>query len=149
MLEANGLGDVQRFVIPETVVTDAQLPPEVAAPVRAWLEDTSRRDDRRIAILTQTMSGVLDSFEVRVPALAAQAQTQAALSAELRSAADAAYAAALAEHDEAIKSGSLLSGEGVARWPEFARTRHLLRTLEIRTAQRRAPSPERHRTLPA
>src|SRR5499433_2747489 len=75
MLEANGLGDVQRFVVPETVVTDAQLPPEVAAPVRAWLEDTSRRDDRRIAILTQTMSGVLDSFETRVQALAAQAQT--------------------------------------------------------------------------
>src|SRR5713226_9496191 len=79
MLEANGLGDVQRFVIPETIVTDAQLPAEVSAPVKAWLEDTSRRDDRRIAILTQTMSGVLDSFEVRVPALAAQAQTQAAL----------------------------------------------------------------------
>src|SRR6266567_1521189 len=63
MLDANGLGDVPRFVIPETVVTDAQLPPEVSAPVRTWLEDTSKRDDRRIAILTQTMSGVLDSFE--------------------------------------------------------------------------------------
>jgi GTPase SAR1 family protein len=144
MLEANGLADVRRFVIPETVVTDAQLPPEVAAPVRAWLEETSRRDDRRIAILTQTMSGVLDSFEARVPALAAQAQTQIALSAELRSAADAAYAAALAEHDEAIRSGSLLSGEVVARWQDFAGTGDLMRTLEIRKTKRASQRAKQH-----
>ena len=144
MLEANGLGNVRRFVIPETVVTDAQLPPEVAAPVRAWLEETSRGDDRRIAILTQTMSGVLDSFEVKVPALAAQAQTQIALSAELRSAADAAYAAALAEHDEAIRSGSLLSGEVVARWQDFAGTGDLMRTLEIRKPKRASQRTKQH-----
>jgi 50S ribosome-binding GTPase len=144
MLEANGLGDIQRFVVPETVVTDAQLPPEVAAPVRAWLEDTSRGDDRRIAILTQTMSGVLDSFEVKVPALAAQAQTQIALCAELRSAADAAYAAALAEHDEGIRSGSLLSGEVVARWQDFAGTGDLMRTLEIRKSKRGSQRSKRH-----
>jgi len=144
MLDANGLGDVRRFVIPETVVTDAQLPPEVAAPVRTWLEETSRRDDRRIAILTQTMSGVLDSFEVKVPALAAQAQTQIALSTELRSAADAAYAAAIAEHDEAIRSGSLLSGEVVARWQDFAGTGDLLRTLEIRKPKRASQRTRQH-----
>jgi hypothetical protein len=144
MLDANGLGDVRRFVIPETVVTDAQLPPEVAAPVRTWLEETSRRDDRRIAILTQTMSGVLDSFEVKVPALAAQAQTQIALSTELRSAADAAYAAAIAEHDEAIRSGSLLSGEVVARWQDFAGTGDLMRTLEIRKPKRPSQRTRQH-----
>src|SRR5262249_60612587 len=94
MLDANGLTDMPRFVVPETTVTDAQLPSEVSAPVRSWLEETSKRDDRRIAILTQTMSGVLDSFEARIPALAGVAQTQLALGAELRSAADAAYPAA-------------------------------------------------------
>jgi len=147
MLDANGLGDVPRFVIPETVVTDAQLPPEVSAPVRTWLEDTSKRDDRRIAILTQTMSGVLDSFEARVPALAALAQTQLALGAELRSAADAAYTAALAEHDEAIRSGSLLRGEVVARWQDFAGTGDLMRTLEMRKSKR-AQRSKRHGGLP-
>jgi hypothetical protein len=29
MLDANGLTDMPRFVVPETIVTDAQLPPEV------------------------------------------------------------------------------------------------------------------------
>ena len=148
MLDANGLSDVPRFVVPETVVTDAQLPPEVAAPVRAWLEDTAERDDRRIAILTQTMSGVLDSFETRVPELAAQAQTQLELGAELRSAADAAYAAALAEHDEAIRSGSLLRGEVVARWQDFAGTGDLMRTLEMRKGKR-AQRSKKHAAFPA
>ncbi len=149
MLDANGLGGVPRFVVPETVVTDAQLPVEVSAPVRSWLEETSRRDDRRIAILTQTMSGVLDSFEARIPALAAQAQTQLALCAELRSAADAAYSAALAEHDEAIRSGSLLSGEVIARWQDFAGTGDLMRTLEIRKSRRASQRSKRHGAITA
>jgi hypothetical protein len=132
MLQANGLGEVQRFVIPETTVTDARLPAEVSEPVRLWLGDTARLDERKVAILTRTMSGVLDTFTDRLPALAAQAETQLALRAELSSAADAAYAAGLAEFDDAIKSGSLLCGEVLARWQDFAGTGDLLRTLEVR-----------------
>src|SRR5258708_17854565 len=94
------------------------------------------------------MSGVVDSFEARVPALAAVAQTQLALGAELRSAADAAYSAALAEHDEAIRSGSLLRGEVVARWQDFAGTGDLMRTLEMRRGKR-AQRSKRHGAFPA
>ncbi len=149
MLDANGLGEIQRFVIPETIVTDAQLPAEVSAPVRSWLEETSHRDERRIAILTQTMSGVLDSFEARMPALAQHAETQLALGAELRSAADAAYSAALAEHDEAIRSGSLLRGEVLARWQDFAGTGDLMSSLEVRKGRRPAQRSKRHAAMPA
>src|SRR5450759_1156952 len=52
MLKANGLIDVRRFMIAETVVTNARLPEEIARPVREWLEDTAERDDRRVAVLT-------------------------------------------------------------------------------------------------
>jgi energy-coupling factor transporter ATP-binding protein EcfA2 len=149
MLEANGLVGVPRFAVPETVVTDAQLPAEVSEPVRSWLEDTSRRDDRRIAILTQTMSGVLDSFEAKIPALATQAQTQLELCAELRSAADAAYSAALAEHGETIRNGSLLSGEVIARWQDFAGTGDLMRTLEVRKIRRASQRSKRHGAITA
>ena len=76
MLEANGLGDVRRFIIPETFIAESQLPTEVAAPIRDWLADTARREDRRVAVLTQTMSGVLDTFRGRVPALADQVAEQ-------------------------------------------------------------------------
>lgn len=149
MLDANGLGDVQRFVVPETTVADARLPEEVSEPVRAWLQDTARGDERRIAILTQTMSGVLDTLKVRSDALAAQAQAQLALRAELRSAADAAYTAGLAEFDEAIRSGSLLRGEVLARWQDFAGTGDLMRTLEVRKGKRGAKRSKRHAQMPA
>jgi 50S ribosome-binding GTPase len=149
MLDANGLGDVQRFVVPETTVSDAMLPTEVSEPVRNWLQDTSHLDDRRIAILTQTMSGVLDTFKGRIDVLATQAQEQLALEAELRAAADAAYAAGLAVLDEAIRSGSLLRGEVLARWQDFAGTGDLIRTLELRKAKRAQKRSKRHGAISA
>jgi 50S ribosome-binding GTPase len=149
MLDANGLGDVERFVIPETTVTDARLPEEISEPVTTWLQDTSHRDERRIAILTQTMSGVLDTFKPRIDNLATQAQAQLALQSELRSAADAAYAAGLAELDEAIRSGSLLRGELLARWQDFAGAGDLLRPLETRKGKRQAQRSKRHGGIPA
>jgi hypothetical protein len=144
MLQANGLGEVQRFVVPETTVTDAKLPAEVSEPVRLWLGDTGRLDERKVAILTQTMSGVLDTFTERIPALATQAETQLAYRRELSSAAEAAYAAGLAEFDEAIRSGSLLRGEVLARWQDFAGTGDLLRTLEIRKSRQSGRRSRRH-----
>jgi energy-coupling factor transporter ATP-binding protein EcfA2 len=132
MLEANGLRDVGRFVIPETVITDAQLPAEVAEPVRRWLADTAKREDRRVAVLTQTMSGVLDTFRSRVPALADQAIEQLALRRRLRDAVDTAYADSLSEFEQSTGNGSLLSGEVLARWQDFAGTGDMQRTLQTR-----------------
>ncbi len=149
MLAANGLGEVQRFVIPETTVVDARLPAEVSEPVRAWLADTARRDERKVAILTQTMAGVLDTFTDRVPALAAQSEMQLALRRELSTAADAAYSAGLAELDEAIRSGSLLRGEVLARWQDFAGTGDLLRTLENRRGKQNGRRGKRHAASPS
>ena len=129
MLEANGLREVRRFIIPETVITDAQLPAEVSAPIREWLADTARQDDRRVAVLTQTMSGVLDTFRSRVTALADQVTAQLGLRSQLREAVDSAYAAGLDEFEEATGNGSLLHGEVLARWQDFAGTGDLLRTV--------------------
>src|SRR5271170_327370 len=148
MLEANGLAGVQRFMIAETVVTDGMLPPEVAGPVRKWLDDTSARQERRVAVLTQTMSGVLDTFRARIPELAAQVETQLALRSELRSQASGSFAAGLAEFDEATRNGSLLRGEILARWQDFTGTGDLLRMLEVRRGGRPASRP-RKRRVPA
>ena len=137
MLEANGLGHVRRFIIPETVITDAQLPAAIAAPVKDWLGDTARREDRRVAVLTQTMSGVLDTFRSRVPALAAQVGEQLALRDQLRATVDGAFAGSAADFDEATGDGSLLRGEVLARWQDFAGTGDLLRTLQVRRGRGR------------
>jgi energy-coupling factor transporter ATP-binding protein EcfA2 len=148
MLEANGLRDFQRFLITETIVTDAMLPAETARPVREWLEETAAADDRRVAVLTQTMSGMLDTFRTRIPALAAHAETQFALRGELRAAARGAYDDQLAELDRATSDGSLLQGEVLTRWQDFAGTGDLMRTLQVRRG--RAPGGKaKRKRLPA
>lgn len=147
MLEANGLREVRRFMVPETVVTDARLPAEVAAPVRSWLEDMAEREDRRVAVLTQTMSGVLDTFRSRVPAFADEVMEQLALRRQLRALADDAYQESLAAFEEATRDGSLLRGEVLARWQDFAGTGDLLRTLQVRRG--RGAAKQRKQGLPA
>ena len=146
MLDANGLRDVQRFMIAETVIKDARLPADVAGPVREWLEDTALRDDRRVAVLTQTMAGVLDTFRERVPRLADEIQAQLEVRSQLREKIAASYRAALADLEVATANGSLVSGEVLARWQEFAGTGDLLRTLQVRRA--RGPSRARKRPTP-
>jgi hypothetical protein len=135
-------------MIAETVLTDGMLPPEIYGPVREWLDETSVQQERRVAVLTQTMSGVLDTFRTRVPALAESVQTQVSLQAELRAEADSSYRAALAEFDEATRNGSLLRGEILARWQDFTGTGDLLRMLQVRRSGK-AASRQRKRQMPA
>ena len=74
MLDANGIAAENRFVILETPLIDGMLPSDAYQPVRDWLADTAARSDRRVAVLSQTMSGVLDTFKSRVPAIAAHVE---------------------------------------------------------------------------
>ena len=145
MLEANGLGEVDRFVIPETIVVDNMLPPAMFGPVREWLQDTAVREDRRVAVLTQTMSGVLDTFRTRVPELASHLATQLTLRGQLRQAIETCYASAVTEVEEATRNGSLLRGETLARWQDFAGTGDLLRTLQSRRRGSAASRPRKQR----
>ena len=147
MLDANGLGENDRFVINETIITDGRLPAEASAPVREWLKDTAVRADRRVAVLTQTMAGALDTFRSRVPALAAEVEAQLVIRSDLRATVEGAYAAGLAEADETLADGSLLRGEILARWQDFAGTGELPRGLRPRDlgqppAQARRPAAQ-------
>jgi len=149
MLEANGLSRNQRFLILETVLTEGKLPPEASGPIRRWLTEAAQ-SDRRVAVLSQTMSGVLDTFPTRVPALAAQVEAQAALRDELTAAVAAAYRVALTEIETSTADGSLMRGEVLARWQDFAGTGDLLRALQARRAvgrPRRRRGPARAQTL--
>src|SRR5262249_58674058 len=74
--------------------------------------------DRRVAVLSQTMSGVLDTFKSRVPAVAAHVEAQVVLRAQLRRAAETAYENAFAEVGVGLKDGTLLRGEVLARWED-------------------------------
>ena len=118
MLDANGIAAADRFVIPEIPLIDGMLPPDAYQPVRDWLADTAARADRRVAVLSQTMSGVLDTFKTRIPAIAAHVEAQVVLRAELRRAAETAYENAFTEASAGMKDGTLLRGEVLARWED-------------------------------
>jgi energy-coupling factor transporter ATP-binding protein EcfA2 len=120
MLDANGITAEHRFVIPETGIVDGMLPAEVFKPIRDWLTETAQRADRRVAVLSQTMAGVLDTFKTRVPRLAAHVDEQVVLRTRLRRDAEAAYAAAFAEFDAGTRDAQLLRGEVLARWQDYA-----------------------------
>ena len=136
MLDANGISTADRFVIPETRLAAGMLPPEASREIRAWLTDTARRDERRVAVLTQTMSGVLDTFRARVPALAAHAEAQLAVRSRLRKQAEEPYRSALAEVAKAARDGTVLRGEVQARWRDFVVTGDLMRALRSRKVPR-------------
>jgi hypothetical protein len=118
MLDANGIDAADRFVIPEVPLIDGMLPPDAYQPIRDWLADTAVRADRRVAVLTQTMSGVLDTFKTRVPAVAAHVEAQVVLRAELRHVAETAYQGAFDEAGVGLRDGTLLRGEVIARWED-------------------------------
>ncbi|MEU8271521.1 GTPase, partial [Sphaerisporangium sp. NPDC049002] len=138
MLQEYGLGDVERFVINEATVTAGRLPEEEVADLRMWLTEFSVDDQRRSQAIQATLDGVLNSFRGRVPALARHLEAQVAFRAELRTDVDAAYMGALAEIDEATTDGSLLRGEVLARWQDFAGSGDLMKTLHLRRPGRMA-----------
>ena len=119
MLDANGIQAENRFVIPETGLVDGFLPDDIFQPVRDWLNETAKRSDRRVAVLSQTMAGMLDTFKTRVPRLAAHVDAQVVLATRLRKEAETAYASALAEFDAGTRDAHLLAGEVLARWQDY------------------------------
>jgi hypothetical protein len=153
MLAENGVGDARRFTIPETKIEDSRLPEEAAEEVRAWLVGVAENAQDREIVIGDTLAGVLDSLRLRVPELAKQVEVQVEQRGELAREVEGAYGTALAELDEATRNGSLLRGEVLARWQDFAGTGDLLRALHVqrgrpgRRANRRRRSPARVRAL--
>ncbi|MGW4421071.1 GTPase [Streptosporangium sp. NPDC004631] len=132
MLAEYGLGEVDRFVVNESRVIDGMLPDHEVTELRLWLTELSVDDQRRAQAVQETLSGTLDSFRTRVPALARQLEVQVAFRRDLRGDVDTAYATALAEIEEATRNGSLLHGEVLARWQDFAGAGDLMRALHLR-----------------
>jgi energy-coupling factor transporter ATP-binding protein EcfA2 len=153
MLQEHGVGEARRFTIPETKVQNSRIPEECVEDIREWLVGIGESDERRTAAIRDTFAGVLDSFRTRVPQLAKQVEAQAVLRTGLREDAEAGYAAALAELDEATRNGSLLRGEVLARWQDFAGAGdlegalHVQRGRSARKASRRRRTPARVRAL--
>jgi Dynamin family len=151
MLRDEGLGDAELLVVPEVPLEGDLLPLRALAPVRAWLDDLAVDAQARAALVRRTLRGALASLPARASAVERAAMEQLSAAAELRSETDEAYAAALREVEGALRSGSLLRGEVLARWHEVVGTGDVMRALETRVGWVRdrfrslvtgAPAPE-------
>ena len=137
MLAEQGLAGVELLVVPETPLEDGLLPAAALAPVRAWLDALAADAEARATVIRRTLTGALDSLVPRVGAVERAAEDQLAAGGELRAEAARAYARALDEVEDALKSGALLRGEVLARWHEVVGTGDLMRALESRVGRAR------------
>jgi energy-coupling factor transporter ATP-binding protein EcfA2 len=133
MLAERGLAETELLVIGETALEERGLLPAAAlAPVRRWLDGLAADAQARSNVVRRTLTGALDSLAPRVLGIERSAEAQLEAAGELRAEVDGAYAAALAEVDDAVRSGSLLRGEVLARWHEVVGTGEFMRMLETR-----------------
>ncbi|MDQ3891037.1 MAG: ABC transporter [Actinomycetota bacterium] len=132
MLEDEGLAGADVLVVPETPLVEGLLPAPALAPARAWLDDLAADAQARAALVRRTLRGALASLPARAAAVEAAAVEQLSAAAELRAEADAAYVAAGREVEAALRGGSLLRGEVLARWHEVVGTGDVMRALESR-----------------
>src|SRR5215203_1254069 len=151
MLRDEGLGDAELLVVPEVPLEADLLPSRALAPVRAWLDDLAADAQARAALVRRTLRGALASLPARAATVERAAMEQLTAAADLRSETYEAYAAALREVEGALRSGSLLRGEVLARWHEVVGTGDVMRALETRVGWARdrlrslvtgAPAPE-------
>jgi energy-coupling factor transporter ATP-binding protein EcfA2 len=114
MMRTQGL-DADLLVVPEVPLEDGLLPRGALKPVRRWL----------------------DGLPARAGTVERAVAEQLAAAAELRAETDLAYAAARREIEDALRSGSLLRGEVLARWYDVVGTGDVMRALQSRIGSAR------------
>jgi energy-coupling factor transporter ATP-binding protein EcfA2 len=149
MLAEHGVGEARRFDIPETRIEESRLPEACVEDIREWLLGITENREMRTGTADATLVGVLDSLRTRVPELAEQVKAQVEMRSELAQMVAGAYEASLADLDEATRNGSLLRGEVLARWQDFAGTGDLIKALHVRRGARTGRGVSRRRRTPA
>jgi hypothetical protein len=133
MLRGEGLGSTPLFVIPEDAVSGSGLLPDhLVAPLRDWLRRLARDAAARAAVVRQTLDGAIAAVEVGTIGLASAAVDQVVAVRSLTESARLPYRDALDTVEHAVRDGTLLRGEVLARWQEFVGTGELMRALHSR-----------------
>ncbi len=152
MLVDRGLPETQLLVVPEATLDDGLLPATALAPVREWLDSLAADAQSRAELVRRTLSGALKILPDRVRELEHIVFEQISASEQLEADVDRAYAAGVEEVDEAVRNGSVLRGEVLARWHDVVGTGDFMRAMESRIGWLRdraralfsaGPQPER------
>jgi hypothetical protein len=113
------------------------LPRDALRPVRVWLDELAADADARAALVRRTLRGALASLPGRIAIVERALVQQLAVTGELGVASEHAYAGARREVAAALRSGSLLRGEVLARWHEVVGTGKVMRALEVHVGRAR------------
>lgn len=131
LLDREGLGGAQLFVLRETALGPAgMLPPDAVRPLRVWLEELAADAVGRSDVARRTLNGAVRALAERVAGVAGALEQQQAAAASLEADATAAYGDAVRRIMEATRDGALLRGEVLARWQDFVGTGEFFRALE-------------------
>ncbi|WP_232676244.1 dynamin family protein [Nocardioides sp. R-C-SC26] len=133
MLASRGLKDSPLFTVHESAVDDeGLLPASNVAEIRGWLETLAADVEARELVVRQTLDGAVRAITRHAYPIADAVDQQARAAAALRAEADEQYANARDRLGRGAGDGSVLQGEVLARWQEFAGGGELLRSLDSR-----------------
>lgn len=131
MLQREGLGGAELFVVPELELDEMDMLPATAvAPLKTWLGELAENSESRAAIARQTLAGVLGQLADRGDLIAVAMGEQEASGSRLAQYAEEAFAQAHAGILASVQDGTLLRGEVLARWQDFVGTGEFFRSLE-------------------
>ncbi|MFC9619168.1 ATP-binding protein [Streptomyces sp. NPDC056930] len=136
LLTKAGLGEVPRFTIPELPESagggSGLLPTTAVAPLRAWLSHRAQDPAARQQAVGRTAAGVIDSLDVRMPALAGAVAAQYAAAVRLTGVVEDAYRTEGARVRRRLRNGGVLAGDARTRWrgyPTYSNSEELLEAL--------------------
>ncbi|MFE4331727.1 ATP-binding protein [Streptomyces sp. NPDC056831] len=136
LLTKAGLGEVPRFTIPELPESagggSGLLPTTAVAPLRAWLSHRAQDPAARQQAVGRTTAGVIDSLDVRMPALAGAVAAQYAAAVRLTGVVEDVYRTEGIRVRRRLRNGGVLAGDARTRWrgyPTYSNSEELLEAL--------------------
>lgn len=131
LLSAKNLDPKMLCVINEVQLDDQQMiPGERLEPISAWLNSLAANATERQRIAEQTLEGAIKRLQNDIRSLGEQAEDQDLQLQSLDKIATERFDFTLGKTTEALKDGSLLRGEILARWQDFVGAGELLRGIE-------------------
>ncbi|GAA2965135.1 dynamin family protein [Glutamicibacter bergerei] len=131
LLAAKNLDPKLLHVINEVPLDEQQMiPGERLEPISAWLNSLAANVAERQRIAEQTLEGAIKRLQDDVRCLGEQAEDQDLQLSALAKIATERFEFTLGKTTEALKDGSLLRGEILARWQDFVGAGELLRGIE-------------------
>lgn len=131
LLNDKGLGSSAVHVIQEMELDQQKLLPQaLTQPISNWLDSLAGDAQERKRIALQTLDGALKRSVADVNELYAELKDQEAQLQELLLGVDQRFNQAMDVVKSALKDGTLLRGEILARWQDFVGAGDLLRGIE-------------------